>query len=76
MNKAIQIRDVPDEVHRKLKARAAQQGRTLSEMLRLELEVIASQPSLEDVLDQIGSDEPVLRGESSAVAVRRGRAER
>jgi antitoxin FitA len=76
MNRAIQIRDVPDDVHRKLKARAARQGRTLSEMLRLELEAIANQPSLEEVLAQIRSDEPVLHGESSAEAVRSGRAER
>lgn len=76
MPKAIQIRDVPDDVHRTLKARAAREGRTLSELLRRELELIANRPSLEEVLDRIRAEEPVLEGESSAELVRRGRAER
>ena len=76
MHKAIQIRDVPDDVHRRLKARAAREGRTLSELLRQELEEIANRPSLEEVLDRIQSREPVAGGEASADAVRAGRAER
>jgi antitoxin FitA len=76
MHKAIQIRDVPEDVHRRLKARAAREGRTLSELLRLELEEIANRPSLEEILDRIKSREPVTTGEPSAEAVRAGRAER
>lgn len=33
MNKTIQIRNVPDELHRTLKARAAKSGMTLSDYL-------------------------------------------
>ena len=76
MPKAIQIRDVPDDVHRTLKARAAREGRTLSELLRRELETIANQPSLEEVLERIDRREPVLSGESSADAVRAARSDR
>lgn len=75
MNKAIQIRDVPEDVHRKLKARAARQGRTLSEMLRQELEAIASQPSLDEVLERIRTREPVELPVSSAELIRQERGE-
>lgn len=76
MNKAIQIRDVPEEVHRKLKARAAREGRTLSEMLRLELEELANRSSLDEVLERIKAREPVALPEPAAEIVRAGRAER
>ena len=76
MHKVIQIRDVPEDVHRKLKARAAREGRTLSEMLRQELEEFANRPSLEEVLERIQTREPVTLTESAAEIVRAGRAER
>ena len=76
MAKAIQIRAVPDDVHRRLKVRAAREGRTLSELLRQELEVLANTPTLDEVLAQIKSRDPVTLTETSAEAVRAGRAER
>jgi plasmid stability protein len=39
MSKMVQIRNVPDSLHRKLKARAADSGQTLSDYLLAELEV-------------------------------------
>lgn len=45
----IQIRDVPDEVHRTLKARAAARGRSLSEDLLRELERVARLPAPEEL---------------------------
>ncbi|HEX8053713.1 MAG TPA: hypothetical protein VF517_12040 [Thermoleophilaceae bacterium] len=76
MPKAIQIRDVPDDVHRRLKVRAAREGRTLSELLRQELEVLANTPTLAEVLAEIKSRGPVTLTETPAEAVRAGRAER
>jgi antitoxin FitA len=38
MSKMIQIRNVPDELHRTLKVRAAQAGMTLSDYLLSEIE--------------------------------------
>ncbi len=42
MPKAIQIRDVPDDVHARLRARAAEAGMSMSEYLRGELIEMAS----------------------------------
>ncbi len=50
MSKMIQIRNVPDAVHRKVKARAAQSGMTLSDYLRIEIERIAALPTREEML--------------------------
>jgi antitoxin FitA len=52
---ALQIRNLPDDVHRKLKARAAQQGQSLSEyaaqVLRREAE--AESPTLAELTERI-----------------------
>jgi len=45
MGKVIQVRGVPTEVHRRLKERAAQEGRTLSELVREQLQDAANRPS-------------------------------
>jgi plasmid stability protein len=45
MPKMIQIRNVPDQLHRRLKARAAEEGVTLSELLLAELRQLADRPS-------------------------------
>ena len=50
MSKMIQIRDVPDTVHRKLRVRAAQEGLSLSEYLRRELVRLAGRRSVAEVL--------------------------
>jgi plasmid stability protein len=50
MSRAIQIRDVPDDVHAILRARAAAAGMSMSEYLRSELITLASRPTLEEVI--------------------------
>jgi plasmid stability protein len=50
VSKAIQIRDVPDDIHRTLKARAAAAGMSLSEFLLGELSRVAARPPMADVL--------------------------
>src|SRR5436190_12043099 len=50
MPKMLQVRNVPDRVHRTLKERAARRGTTLSTYVLEELERLASQPALDDWL--------------------------
>jgi antitoxin FitA len=53
--KTIWIRDVPDALHRSLTARAAREGRTLSDLILSELPRLTDKPSAEDVLSRIRS---------------------
>jgi len=53
MSKMIQIRNVPDAVHRKVKARAAQSGMTLSDYLLAEIERIAVLPTRDEMLARL-----------------------
>jgi hypothetical protein len=71
----IQIRGVSDEAHRCLKARAALAGMSLSEYLRIELERLASLPTLDEMLERLARDEPVA-GIRAAEALRLERKER
>lgn len=54
MPKTIQIRDLDDEVHRVLSARAARDGISLPELLRREAERLASRPSIEEWFARYG----------------------
>jgi len=49
----VQIRHVPDEVHRELRARAALQGRSLSDFLLAELTRLADEPTLDSIAARI-----------------------
>jgi antitoxin FitA len=53
MSKMIQIRHVPDEVHRKLKARAALAGMSLSEYLLAEARRSLERPTRAEILERI-----------------------
>lgn len=75
MSKMIQIRNVPESLHRVLKMRAARHGLTLSEYLLREVAQVASRPEVKDVLERIRargepslSEDPVaaLRAERDA----------
>src|SRR3954470_6080818 len=50
MSKMVQIRNVPEALHRKLKSRAADSGQTLSDFLLAELERLAARPTREEML--------------------------
>jgi plasmid stability protein len=76
MGTLIQVRDVPDEVHRTLKARAAREGVSLSEYLRTELQRVAESPTPEELLARLRSRKPVRTTESSASALRAARDDR
>lgn len=49
MSKMIQIRNVPDDVHRILKTRAAAEGLSLSDYVKRDLEELATQATIEEV---------------------------
>lgn len=51
--KMLQVRNVPDDLHRALKARAAREGTTMSELVLRELPRLAHKPSPEQVLARI-----------------------
>lgn len=55
----IQIRHVPDRVHRKLRARAARKGMSLSDYLLKEVERLAQEPTMEEFLDRLCRRKPV-----------------
>ena len=53
MSTMIQIRNVPDEIHRAAKARAARQGLTLSEFALQALQRAVETPTLRELADRI-----------------------
>jgi len=76
MSKMIQIRNVPDELHREAKVRAARAGMSLSGYLLRELERTLAQPTMEELLARIAARKQPRLSETSAEAVRAIRDER
>jgi predicted HicB family RNase H-like nuclease len=70
MSKMLQVRNVPDEVHRTLKARAAREGLSLSDFVKRELERTAERPSLHEWLDRAQQAKPLVAKRSPAQVVR------
>lgn len=54
MSKMIQIRNVPDDVHRVLKVRAAEEGVSLSDYVKRDLEELARQATIEQIGERAG----------------------
>lgn len=73
MGKMVQIRNVPEELHRKLKARAALEGLTLSDYLKREVERLASAPTAAELKQRLAARRPVRVIPSPAAAVREER---
>lgn len=65
----VQIRNVPDELHRKLKSRAALAGMSISEYLLRELERTLERPTREELLERLRNREPFEPRESIAELV-------
>jgi antitoxin FitA len=57
--KMIQIRNVPDDLHRALKERAAREGTTMSDLILSELPRLAHRPSPQQLLERIERRTPV-----------------
>ncbi len=76
MSKMIQIRNVPDEVHKALKIRAAKGGLSLSDFLTKEVENIIKRPTIEEVIERIRNRKKVSSKIDSVKAVREERESR
>jgi plasmid stability protein len=71
MSKMVQIRNVPDEVHKVLKIRAAKEGMSLSDFLLREMTRIVERPTLQDMIERVRQREPVTLDEDPAVTIRK-----
>ena len=76
MNKHIQIRNVPETLHRRLKLRAMRQNMTLSDYLRTEIEQLAKLPTLQEWAEMVRKREPLkISTEQIVEAIHAGREE-
>ena len=66
----IQVRDVPEHVHRTLKSRAAREGMSLSDFLKKELARAAERPTMQEWLDRAQQAKPIRAKISPAQAIR------
>ena len=69
----IQIRNVPEAIHRTLKARAANEGLSLSDYLLREMRRLTERPTTAELLAHLEKRAPVRTRESLAAMVRRER---
>ena len=76
MSTMIQIRNVPDALHRTLKARAALAGMSLSDYLLAEIREVAARPTVEELRERIASRERVTFTVPPAEAIRQERDSR
>ena len=76
MSKMMQVRDVPDALHRSLKARAAMAGMSLSDYLLAEMKEIAERPTLAELRDPLHKRKPVSAQLDTARSVREEREAR
>jgi len=73
MSTMIQIRNVPEDIHRRTKARAALAGMTMSEFILQELEKILERPTRTELLARIAELPPVEVTPSPAELIREER---
>jgi len=65
----LQVRNVPEDLHRRLKARAAESGRTLSEYVLEELRDLSHRPTMREWLAEVSGLEASELSMSSAEAI-------
>lgn len=73
MSKMIQVRNVPDALHRSLKARAAMAGMSLSDYLLAEIREIAERPTLLELRQRLHRRKSVSAEIDTALLVREER---
>ena len=73
MTHMIQIRNVPARLHRALKARAALEGKSMSDLLLEQFEASLALPSEAELRERLRTAEPFGMEESSAGLIRRER---
>jgi hypothetical protein len=76
MSKMIQVRNVLDEMHKVLKARAAEAGMTLSDYIKRELGYVAGKSRIEEIAQRNRARGPSgLKTEAIVELVREGRGD-
>jgi plasmid stability protein len=61
----VQIRNVPPELHRRLRTQAARQGTSLNDYLLGQLEQIAALPTNDEIAERIRARSPRLEGSAA-----------
>jgi plasmid stability protein len=74
--KMLQICNVPDDVHRRLKARAAMEGKSLSELALGELRRSLERPTRRELVERVRAREQASVSELAVEAVRAERQAR
>jgi len=76
MSKMIQVRNVPDDVHRALKVRAAAEGISLSDYIKRDLEALAQQLTIGEVFARARARGPSgITSEEIVAGIRASRGE-
>jgi antitoxin FitA len=73
MSTMIQIRHVPDPLHRKLRARAALEGKSLSDYLLREIQRVAERPTMQEIMERLARLSPVNPRVAPAQVIREER---
>jgi antitoxin FitA len=73
MSTIVQIRNVPSELHRELKARAALEGMSLSDYLLREVRQALERPTLDEMRKRLAGREPVRARPAPASVIRAAR---
>ncbi len=76
MPRMIQVRNVPDNVHRTLKSHAALAGMSLSDFLLAEIRRLAERPTIAELRERLRRRSSVAGAVSAAEAVRHERDSR
>lgn len=76
MSKLIQVRNVPDRLHRELTRRARARGRSLTDYVHGILEREVARPPADEVFERIARRSPVRLGRPAADVIREVRAAR
>jgi len=75
MGKHLQVRDIPEPLHRELKRRAEARGETLTDYVQGILERAVARPPAEEVFERIRSRDPVDPGRDAADLILDSRSE-
>jgi plasmid stability protein len=76
MSKMIQVRNVPDRLHRELKRRARARGQTLTDYIQEILERDVARPPAEEVFKRVANRSAVSLDRPAAALIREEREER
>jgi plasmid stability protein len=70
MGTMVQIRNVPEALHRRLKSRAALAGMSLSDYLLSEIRQVAERPTIDELRERLSSRTELALSTPPAEAVR------